>query len=163
MPEPSVSSIAAIPQGEVKISDWVRITQPMIDEFGRCTLDPDPMHVDPEWAASGPFGTPISFGFLTISLLSRLLHAALGVPHAHEPDITGYYLNYGFERVRLISPVKVDSRIRGRFQKVAQREDEKRRVRSTFHCVIEIEGEERPAMVADWLGLWIPPSVAQNH
>lgn len=141
----------------VKVSDWVRVTQEMIDEFGHCTLDPDPMHVDPKWAADGPFGTTISFGFLTMSLLSRLMHAALEVPYARDLSVSGYYLNYGFERVRLITPVKVNSRIRGRFQLIKRRQDEKGRIRSTFHCVIEIEGEERPAMVADWLNFWVPP------
>ena len=143
---------------EVKLSDWVQITQAMIDEFGHCTLDLDPMHVDPQWAAAGPYGTTISFGFLTMSLLSRLLHAALGVPHARDLAASGYYLNYGFERLRLITPVPVDSRVRGRFQVIDRKEDEKHRVRTTYHCIIEIEGEKRPAMVADWLGLWIPPS-----
>jgi acyl dehydratase len=142
------------------VSDWVRVTQEMIDEFGHCTLDPDPMHVDPEWAAAGPFGMTISFGFLTISLLSRLMRAALKTPHARDLSVSGYYLNYGFERLRLVSPVKVNSRIRGHFQVIGREQDEKGRVLSTFHCVIEIEGEERPAMVADWLSLWVPPAVA---
>lgn len=143
-----------------KVSDWVRITQEMIDEFGKCTLDPDPMHIDPEWSAAGPFGTTISFGFLTMSLLSHLMRAALGLPHARDLSVNGYYLNYGFERLRLISPVKVDARIRGRFRVVERRNDEHGRVLSTFHCVVEIEGEERPALVADWLSLWVPPAAA---
>jgi acyl dehydratase len=143
-----------------ELSDWVRITQEMIDEFAHCTLDPDPMHVDPEWAAAGPFGTTISFGFLTMSLLSRLMHAALKTPHARDLSVSGYYLNYGFERLRLVSPVKVNSRIRGRFHLIERKQDEKGRELSTFHCVVEIEGEERPAMVADWLSLWVPPAAA---
>jgi len=155
--------VAAAATADVKISEWVQITQPMIDEFGHCTLDLDPMHVDPEWAAAGPFGTTISFGFLTMSLLSRLLHSALGVPHARDLSVSGYYLNYGFERLRLITPVRVNSRIRGRFQVIDRKVDEKQRVLTTYHCVIEIEGAERPAMVADWLGLWIPPAVAQKR
>jgi acyl dehydratase len=150
----------ATSEESAKVSDWVRVTQEMIEEFGHCTLDPDPMHVDPEWAAEGPFGTTISFGFLTMSLLSHLMRAALNTPHARDLSVSGYYLNYGFERLRLITPIKVNSRIRGRFQVNERKQDEKGRVLSTFHCVIEIEGEERPAMVADWLSLWIPPAVA---
>jgi acyl dehydratase len=162
MPTPQNPALAPT-DTDVKVSDWVQITQAMIDEFGHCTLDPDPMHVDPQWAAAGPYGTTISFGFLTMSLLSRLLHSALAVPHVRDLSTSGYYLNYGFERLRLITPVRVGSRIRGSFQVIARKEDEKQRVLTTYHCVIEIEGEERPAMVADWLGLWIPPSALPNH
>lgn len=158
MPEPRPAPVFGPAEGGEHVSDWVTITQAMIDEFGHCTLDPDPMHVDPAWAAAGPFGTTISFGFLTISLLSRLLHAALGIPHARDLAASGYYLNYGFERLRLVAPVKAGSRIRGRFRNVGRREDEKRRVLCTFHCIVEIEGGEKPALVADWLSLWIPPA-----
>lgn len=158
MSTPTPRRSSPTPEEPEKISDWVRVTQEMIDEFGRCTLDPDPMHVDPEWAAAGPFGTTISFGFLTISLLSRLMRAALGTPHARDLSVAGYYLNYGFERLRLVSPVRVDSRIRGRFRVIERKRDEQGRELSTFHCVVEIEGEERPAMVADWISLWVPPA-----
>lgn len=144
------------------VSDWVRITQEMIDEFGHCTLDPDPMHVDPEWSATGPFGTTIAFGFLTMSLLSRLLRSALESPHSRDLSVSGYFLNYGFERVRLVSPVKVNSRIRGRFKAIERKQDELGRLLSTFHCVIETEGEDRPAMVADWITLWVPPAAARR-
>ena len=160
---PTQQNPMAPPDADVKVSEWVGITQAMIDEFGHCTLDLDPMHVDPEWAAAGPFGTTISFGFLTMSLLSRLLHSALGVPHVRDLSASGYYLNYGFERLRLITPVPVNSRIRGRFQVIDRKVDERQRVLTTYHCVIEIEGTERPAMVADWLGLWIPPAAVQKR
>jgi acyl dehydratase len=143
-----------------RVSDWVLITQQMIDEFARCTLDPDPMHVDPEWAAAGPFGATTSFGFLTMSLLSRLMHAALELPHARDLAENGYYLNYGFERLRLVSPVKVNSRVRGRFRAIERKQDEQHRVFTTFYCVIEIEGEHRPAMVAFWVIVWVPPAAA---
>ena len=159
---PATSRKTAAPgagQG-VLLSGWVTVTQQMIDEFAHCTLDPDPMHVDPKWAAAGPFGTTISFGFLTIALLSKLLHDALDIPHARDLSASGYYLNYGFERLRLIAPVKVGSRIRGQFRVIECKEDGKQRMLSTFHCVVEIEGVEKPALVADWLSLWIPPALA---
>src|SRR6185503_10485927 len=88
MPTPQNPALAPT-DTDVKVSDWVQITQAMIDEFGHCTLDPDPMHVDPQWAAAGPYGTTISFGFLTMSLLSRLLHSALAVPHVRDLSTSG--------------------------------------------------------------------------
>lgn len=147
-----------IPASSELISDWVQITQDLIDAFSRATLDPDPMHVDPEWAASGPFGGTIAFGFQTMSMLTYLLHSAMqNEPHR---DLTrGYYLNYGFDRLRLVSPVPVGSRIRGRFRIADRQTDDKGRTIATFDVTIEREGAERPALAARWLGVWVPPGV----
>jgi acyl dehydratase len=142
---------------EVSVSDWVEVTQPMIDQFGACTLDPDPMHVDLEWAKAGPFGETIAFGFLTVGLLTRLMHAALKVPYIEDVTTTGYYLNYGFDRLRLIAPVRVNKRVRGKFNLKSRELDDKNRLLSTYYCVIEIEGEDKPALVADWLSIFVPP------
>jgi len=110
--------------------------------------------MDPEGAkANGPYGGTIAYGFLTISLLSHLVHLVrsdIGGPR------TGHYLNYGFDRLRLVSPVRVGSRIRGRFLPRVVKTDEKGRVLNRYDCSIEIEGEERPALVAEWLSLWVP-------
>lgn len=146
--------------GEAFVSGWVEVTQAMVDGFAEATLDPDPMHIDPEWAAHGPFGGTIAFGFLTMSLLTRLLHLALGSDSAREPQTNGYYLNYGFDRLRLVSPVPVGRRVRGCFVLAERIRDEKGRMQAHFDCVIEIEGAERPALVARWLSLWVPPPTA---
>jgi acyl dehydratase len=146
------------PEGEI-VSDWVLVDQALISKFGEATLDPDPMHVDPEWAARGPFGATIAFGFLTVSLLTHLMHSAMN----NEPvsDLSqGFYLNYGFDRLRLLSPVMVDSRVRGVFRPLGKRVDDKGRVVATFDCRIEIEGASKPALVAEWLTLWVPPEAA---
>ncbi len=146
------------PGAEIGVSPWITVTQSMITEFGSVTLDPDPMHVDPEWAQrNGLFGGTIAFGFLTISLLTNMLHAALGTNSGRDPKESGYYLNYGFDRLRLVSPVRTGKRIRGRFVLLDRKRDERNRVISTFECTIEIEGEERPALYAQWLTVWVPP------
>jgi acyl dehydratase len=129
----------------------------MIGAFGDATRDHDPMHVDPAWASRGPFNGTIAFGFLTMSLLTHFMHSAMGTdPKRHDPSL-GYYLNYGFDRMRLISPVPVGSRIRGHFRVLEVRPDAKNRSILKFGATVEIEGGERPALSAEWLSVWVPP------
>ena len=145
--------------GIVRVSDWLVVTQNMIDVFGDNTLDPDPMHIDPEWAArNGPFGGAIAFGFLTVSLLTKLLYSAQGPLHEQDAASGGLVLNYGFDRLRLVSPVRAGARIRGAFVLKSRRRDEKGRIVSTMGCEVEVEGSDRPVLVADWLSIWVPPS-----
>ena len=147
------------PGQELGVSEWVTITQSMINEFGAATLDPDPMHVDPEWARTeGPFGGTIAFGFLTISLLTHLLGLVAKPDRTRHPATAGYYLNYGFDRLRLVAPVRSGRRIRGRFTVLDHKRDERDRLVTTFECTVEIEGEDRPALSALWLTVWVPPS-----
>lgn len=142
----------------VGTSQWLTVDQALIDRFGTATLDPDPMHIDPEWArANGPFGGTIAFGFLTMSLLTHLLHDALGSSPNRDAHHQGYYLNYGFDRLRLVAPVRTGKRIRGVFKLARRIRDERQRLVSTFDCTIEIEGEDRPALIAEWLTVWVPP------
>jgi acyl dehydratase len=139
-------------------SDWIAIPQPMISAFGDVSLDPDPMHIDPAWAtANSPYGGTIAFGFLTVALLTALLHSAMGTGVHTDPSTTGVYLNYGFDRLRLVEPVPVDSRVRGTFVIDALETDAKQRCVVTFLCTVEIEGVDRPALVAKWLTIWVPP------
>ncbi len=146
-----------IPGRELGSSPWITVTQEMISTFGEVTHDLDPMHVDPEWAAKGPFNGTIAFGFLTISLLTHMLHGVLGTdPRRHDPT-QGYYLNYGFDRVRLVSPVPAGARIRGTFRAGERRVDAKERSILTWQVTVEIEGSDRPALVAEWLSMWVPP------
>lgn len=143
------------------VSDWVRVTQDLIDGFGRFTLDPDPMHVDPDWAAEhSPFGSTIAFGFQTISLLTHLFHNAqhgsAPPPPATDPWRDGYFLNYGFDRLRLVAPVPVGAEIRGVFELRDERIDDKGRHVFKIDCTIEIRNAPRPALVAEWLSVWVP-------
>lgn len=139
-------------------SDWVTVDQRLLDQFGSATLDDDPMHLDPEWAReTGPFGTTVAFGFWTMSLLTHLLHSAMKTAPARTPSAEGYYLNYGIDRLRFIEPVPVGSRVRGAFVVKDVRTDARNRILVTFGVTVEIEGLDRPALVADWLGIWVRP------
>ena len=152
--------VQAVEHASEMVSEWVEVTQAMIDDFGRATLDSDPFHNDPEWAKDNtPYGGTIAFGFLTVSLLTHLAAKAIeGAGGDFKPE-GGYFLNYGFNRMRLVAPVPTGSRVRGRFVKGPEHTDEAGRVRRSMDAVIEIEGGERPALVATWLSVWVPDSV----
>ena len=94
---------------EIGVSEWFTITQDQIDRFADCTHDHQFIHVDPEAAADTPFGTTIAHGFLTLSLLSAMAYQMPSV----EGAVMG--VNYGMNKMRFVSPVKVNARIRGRF------------------------------------------------
>ena len=132
---------------EVAVSPWVEVTQPMIDAFGDVTLDPQWIHVDPARAATeSPFGTTIAHGFLTLSLLSHLHQSCIDV----SPRRFG--INVGLNRVRFTAPVKGGSRIRGRFA-VARLEPIEGGVQFVWNASVEIEGQEKPALVGEVLYL----------
>jgi acyl dehydratase len=151
-----------VPGQDIGVSGWVTIDQALLDKFSEATLDPDPMHVDPTWAATkGPFGHTVSFGFLTMSLLTHLMHDAVQTGWAVEPGTQGYYLNYGFDRLRLITPVPVGSRIRGKFRTLSRLIDEKARHVVKVAAEVEIEGVAKPALAAEWLTIWVPPPEAE--
>jgi acyl dehydratase len=136
---------------EIGVSDWVLVSQEQIDRFADATGDHQFIHVDPQRAAKEtPFGGTIAHGFLTLSLLSKLAIDAL-------PAVAGRAMgiNYGFERVRFLSPVRAGSRVRGRFvlQSAAPRSAREWQMR--FNVTVEIEHEEKPALAAEWLTLSI--------
>ena len=131
---------------EIGTSPWVRIDQRMIDIFADVTGDHYFIHVDPARAAALPFRGTIAHGFLTLSLLSMMAYQAC-------PRIEGtrYPLNYGFNRLRFVSPVPTGSNVRGRFSlRSAQVIDADQR-QVVYDATIEIEGASRPAIVAEWL------------
>lgn len=133
---------------EVGQSEWMSITQQMIDTFADLTGDHYFIHVDPERAArETPFGGSIAHGFLTLSMLAQMAYQAN--PSIQETK-TG--VNYGFNKVRFISPVRAGSRIRGRFRLKDLNTDTPGRWTSTYEVTVEIEGAEKPALVAEWLG-----------
>ncbi len=134
---------------ELLVSDWISISQEEINAFGAVTRDPDPMHVDPDYARKGPFGHTILFGFQTLAMLS---HMCEPLRFDHDGAQGGYDLNYGFNKIRFIAPVPVNARIRNHMvlKKVEERADGSLLI--TSENTIEIEGEEKPALVAEWLG-----------
>jgi acyl dehydratase len=142
-------------------SRWLDVAQSVMDQFSEATRDPDWMHVDPERAArEGPFDGTIAFGFWTMSMLTFFLREWLG---AEYPPGALHGFNYGFDRVRLMSPVPVGSRIRCRMdlRDVAPRGPG--RFRLHVHAVVEVEGKEKPAMVADWLVFMVYPELTGHR
>ncbi|MBA2385341.1 MAG: MaoC family dehydratase [Actinobacteria bacterium] len=131
--------------GRELLSDWFQVDQARIDEFARATDDSQWIHVDPERAADGPFGTTIAHGFLTLSLVVPLFEQAL-------PRLEGYgmTLNYGLNRVRFTAPVPAGSRIRGRFT-VEEIDDVAHGEQARVAVTVELEGQEKPACVAEAL------------
>jgi acyl dehydratase len=138
----------ALVDGEAFLSDWLVVDQSMIDTFADATLDHQFIHVDPARALSEtPFGGTIAHGFLTLSLLSVLAFGALpGVRR------TRMGINYGFDRVRFMNPVKSGARVRGKFQLVGLTERAVS-VQSAWNATVEIEGALKPALVAHWITL----------
>ncbi|WP_427792296.1 MaoC/PaaZ C-terminal domain-containing protein [Brevundimonas diminuta] len=156
--------VQPVDQAQEMVSDWVEVTQTMIDDFGRATLDNDPFHNDPEWAKDNtPYGGTIAFGFLTVSLLTHLAANAIEGAGGNFKPAGGYFLNYGFDRMRLVAPVPTGSRVRGRFVKGPEHTDDAGRVRRSMDAVVEIEGGERPALVATWLSVWVPDSAMEER
>lgn len=135
---------------EIGVSRWIEVSQERITGFGHVTEDPDPMHIDPAWAAKhSPFhGRTFAFGFLTISLLTRMINDVLARPHDEVST-----LNYGFDRLRLLAPVLVDSKVRGRFVLKSLALRSPTQYRAVFDTTVEIAGEAKPALVTDWLSV----------
>jgi acyl dehydratase len=130
---------------EVATSDWLEVTQEQIDQFADATSDRQWIHVDPERAAAeSPFNTTIAHGFLTLSLLSTLIHDAI--------QFTGVRMaiNYGLNRVRFVAPVKSGSRIRARFLPLVLDEVDGG-VQVTWQATVERERGDKPACVAEWI------------
>jgi acyl dehydratase len=134
---------------EIGTSRWIDISQQRITEFGHVTEDADRMHIDPEWAAvHSPFGKTFAFGFLTVSLLTRMVNDIVARPSDEVST-----LNYGFDRLRMLSPVLVDSRIRGHLVLKALSLRSPTQFRAVYTVTVEIEGGAKPALVADWLSV----------
>ena len=145
--------------GKTFTSGWFVMDQRRISVFGANTDDPDPHHMDPAFAAEhSVFGKTISFGFLTLSMLTAMFYQVNR--YALEGDSSeGYPVNYGFRELRFVAPVLVDSRIRGHFTVKEVRERKPGQKLFCVDCVVEIEGEKRPALTAIWETLWVTPGV----
>jgi acyl dehydratase len=133
---------------ELGVSGWRRIDQATIDAFADLTDDHQFIHVDPARARATPLGGTVAHGFLTLSLLSHFAHEVV-------PRLAGAVMsvNYGIERLRFLAPVPAGARLRGRFVLKDLRERRPREWLSVLSVQIELEGSERPALIAEWLGL----------
>jgi acyl dehydratase len=130
-------------------SSWYTITQDMIDRFADVISDHQFIHVDPARAkAETPFGGTIAHGFLTLSLLSAMAYEVL--PTATEA-VMG--INYGFDKIRFLSPVPAGKRVRAHFRLLECGERKPGELLSRYDVTVEIEGSQNPALVANWLGL----------
>ena len=134
--------------GTKTVSDWVEVSQTMIDRFAEATGDHQFIHVDPERAAMTPFGGTIAHGFLTLSLMPLL---ASKVPDAAVLDGVKMGVNYGGNKVRFLTPVRSGSRVRGRFKLVEFDEKRPGQYQQTTEFTVEIEGQDKPAMIAEWI------------
>ena len=135
---------------EVGISAWMTIDQARIDAFADATEDHQFIHVDPAAAARTPFGGTIAHGLLSLSLLSRMAAEAMLVPEG-----TRMAVNYGFDRVRFLAPVRSGKRVRGRFTLDSAEEKAPGQWLMRHTVTVEIEGEDKPAVTAEWLGLMV--------
>ena len=132
---------------EVAVSDWLAITQEQVNLFAEATHDHQWIHVDVEKARQGPFGAPIAHGFLTLSLLPKVFETAIHV------EGTRMGVNYGLNKVRFTAPVPVGSRLRGRLTLLGCEPIEGNGVQMTWKVVMELEGSDKPACVAETMSI----------
>ena len=133
---------------ELGVSEWCRVDQDMIDRFADLTGDHQWIHVDREAAAQGPFGATIAHGFLVLALMAKLT-STVGV----ELEGARMGMNYGFDKVRITNVVRAGDRIRGRLVLRDLVERNPGQWLMTLAITVEVEGQAKPAVVADWLGL----------
>lgn len=148
MPITSLDEIRSRVGQEVGVSSWLTVDQARIDSFAEATEDRQFIHVDPAAAAQTPFGGTIAHGFLSLSLLSRMAAEATFLPEGLKMAI-----NYGFDRVRFLAPVRSGRRVRGRFTLDSAEEKAPGQWLMRHKVTVEIEGEDKPALTAEWLGL----------
>jgi acyl dehydratase len=140
-----VDEISGLAGEHLGTSDWVTVEQKHVDQFAEATGDHQWIHVDPERAAQGPFGGTIAHGFLSLSLLPVL------VGQVYKIDGTRMGINYGLNKVRFTSPVPVGSKVRAQVTLANVERTKDGAVQLTTSITVELEGAERPALVAEWL------------
>ena len=148
-PPISLSAYQNMVGHEVGVSSWHLVDQGRINLYADVIDDHQFIHIDPERAKKEtPYGSTVAHGFLTMSLMSIMSYEVMPVIEG-----TTMGVNYGFDRLRFISPVRAGSRVRGRFTLVETKLRKPTELQSRTNVTVEIEGEEKPALVADWIGL----------
>jgi len=148
-PPVSLATYQAMVGKEVGVSSWHVVDQGRINAYADVIEDHQFIHVDPERAKhETQFGSTVAHGFLTMSLLSIMSYEVMPVI-----ECTTMGVNYGFDKLRFISPVRAGKRVRGRFVLMEARLRKPTELQSRTNVTVEIEGEDKPAIVADWLGL----------
>ena len=141
----TLSEVAGCVGQEVAVSDWISISQQQVNLFAEATGDHQWIHVDPERASKGPFGTTIAHGFLTLSLMPAFIATAFEIKEA----VMG--LNYGLNKVRFMAPVPVGSRLRARMRLLACSPLDHGGIQAAWEVTVEREGEIKPVCVAESL------------
>ncbi len=134
---------------ELGVTDWFTMDQDRINKFADCTLDHQWIHLDEEAAKKGPFGKTIAHGYLTVSLIAHF-----SAEHMPLPENAVMAINYGMNKLRLLSPVTVDAQIRDRIALMDVEEKSDGRILVTTSHTIEIKGQEKPALYAETLGMF---------
>lgn len=146
------SDLPSLVGQEVGLSRWITVDQARIDAFARITEDEQFIHVDPERARATPFGGTIAHGFLTLSLASAMSYDAVA---PLEGVVMG--VNYGFDKLRFLAPVPAGSKVRGRFRLLSAEDkgaqDGVTRWLLKHELTVEIEGADKPALIAEWLSM----------
>ena len=137
---------------EVGVSRWFEVDQARIDAFADCTEDRQFIHVDPEAARATPFGGTIAHGFLTLILASAMSYDAV-----RPLDGVVMGVNYGFDKLRFLTPVRAGRRVRGRFKLLSAEDKGGGRWLLKHELTVEIDGEDKPALVAEWLAMQMLP------
>ena len=148
MPITSLHDIRSRVGDEVGVSSWMTVDQARIDAFADATEDHQFIHIDPAAAAAAGLSGTIAHGFLSLSLLSRMAADAMLLPEGLKMA-----LNYGFDRIRFLAPVRSGKRVRGRFVLDSVEEKAPGQLLMRHLVTVEIEGEDKPALTAIWLGL----------
>ncbi len=146
----TLADLAACVGQEVAVSDWTTISQSQVNQFADATHDHQWIHVDPEKAKAGPFGTPIAHGFLTLSLLPFFMESSFEVTQSRMG------VNYGLNKVRFTSPVPVGSRLRARMTLLAATPIDNGGIQFTWNMTVEREGSDKPVCVAESLARFYP-------
>lgn len=158
LPNYSMATAADFVGRELGTSSWVVVDQSRIDQFANCTGDRQWIHVDVERARrEGPFGGPIAHGYLSLSLVAAMLIEIGIIP---EDAATG--LNYGLDKVRFLTPVKVGARVRARAALISAQPQDGGRLLLKLECKLEIEGEAKPAVIAEVLCMLIGRRTASH-
>lgn len=144
------SELSGMIGSEVGVSDWVTLDQERINTFADVTEDHQFIHINEEAAKMTPFGGTIAHGFLTLSMLSKFAEQAGIVLEGVKMGV-----NYGFEKVRFINPVPSGAKVRGRFSLKNAVEKNPGQFLLTYGVSVEIDGVDKPALVADWMGMQI--------
>lgn len=144
----AASELQGLVGTEIGKSEWITVAQDRINQFADVTEDHQFIHINEDMAKKTPFGGTIAHGFLTLSLLSKFSEGAGLVIEGVQMGV-----NYGFEKVRFLAPVPSGSKVRGRFTLKEVVEKKPGQHLLTYEVTVDIEGQEKPALIADWLAM----------